>query len=266
LKTGLYLPRATALHRLHPQVKLGLFVGFFACAFNMEDAIAIVPLVLVLGALYFWAEATPNVRRLRPLFLAVPIGSFVIWTIFYRSGAPLPIFSDVPLLQGRGPSGEGIRYAAAMALKLVTFLGASILFLSITRVEEFTEALRNLGLPYRVSFTIALAFRLVPLFVGSSVTVVAAQRARGLDFERGGVWTRLKRYAPVLVPVFMGALRRADGMAMALEARGFGAERPRTSFVRSRFGARDFYATVVIAAWVVAYFWAWRLGYGKPPA
>ncbi len=264
MNPNLYLGRPTALYRLHPQVKLFVLVGFFACAFNLEDPLAVLPLVLLLGALFVWAEAIPNVRRLRVLFIAVPVGSFVVWSLFYRTGAPLPVFDEIPLLGGRGPSREGLWFAAATALKLETFLGASILFLSITPVEEFTQALRSFGLPYRVSFTIALAFRLVPLFVSSSVTVIAAQRARGLDFDQGGVWTRLKRYAPVLVPVFMGALRRADGMAMALESRGFGADRPRTSFVRSRFGPADLTATLAIAVCIVAHFWAWSLGYGAP--
>ena len=150
-----------------------------------------------------------------------------------------------------------------MALKLESFLAASVLFLSITRVEEFTEALRALGMPYRMSFAIAMAFRLVPLFLTSALSVVAAQRARGLDFSRGGVLARLARYVPVVVPVFMGALRRADAMAMALETRGFGRQARRTSFARSRFTARDAVVTALLFAVVGCYLWAWAHGYGR---
>jgi energy-coupling factor transport system permease protein len=158
---------------------------------------------------------------------------------------------------------DATEFAAGMALKLESFLAASVLFLSITRVEEFTEALRELGLPYRISFTIALAFRLVPLFLSSAIAVVAAQRARGLDFRRGGLLTRLGRYVPVIVPVFMGALRRAEAMATALESRGFGRPAGRTTYVRSRFGARDAWAATAIAVLVAAYVWAWAHGYGR---
>jgi energy-coupling factor transport system permease protein len=138
-----------------------------------------------------------------------------------------------------------------------------VLFLSITRVEEFTEALRVLGMPYRMSFAIAMAFRLVPLFLTSALSVVAAQRARGLDFSTGGVLARLARYMPVVVPVFMGALRRADAMAIALETRGFGRQSQRTRFARSRFAARDGAVAAVLVVVVGAYLWAWAHGFGK---
>ena len=107
----------------------------------------------------------------------------------------------------------------------------AFLFLSVTRIEEFAYALTRLGLPYKVGFTMTMAFRLVPVFVDAAATVVQAQRCRGLDFERGRLWQRMRRYVPVIVPVFMGALRRADQMAMALDARGFQA---RTHPHRSR--------------------------------
>ena len=66
----------------------------------------------------------------------------------------------------------------------------------------------------------SLAFRLVPLFMDSALTVVQAQSLRGYDFNQGNLLERMKRYVPAVIPVFMGALRRANNMAMALEARG----------------------------------------------
>ena len=81
-------------------------------------------------------------------------------------------------------------------------LGAGILFLSTTRIEDFAYALTRLGMPYTVGFTMTMAFRLVPVFVDAATTVVQAQRCRGLDFERGGLWQRVLRYVPVMVPVW----------------------------------------------------------------
>lgn len=256
-RVNIYLDRGTALYELHPQVKLGLLLSVFVSAFVMEDPLAVLPITGMTFGLLRLADALVNVRRLAPLFAAVPVVTFLIWSVFYGSGEP------VPLVGGLGVTFESLRYAAGMALKLETYLASSVLFLSITRVEEFTEALRRLGLPYRVSFTIALAFRLVPLFLASALTVVAAQRARGLDFSRGNVVERLRRYAPVIVPVFMGALRRADAMAIALEARGFGSPRPRTVFVRSRFGVRDLLAGTAILLVVGCYLAAWSQGRGR---
>lgn len=257
MRINLYLDRGTWLHRLHPQIKLGILAATFASLYTMDRPVAVAPVLAALGVLLVMARAFPNLRRFAPMFVAVPVASFIMWSVFYRYG------QSSAASFGLRPRPDALAFAAGMSMKLESFLAASVLFLSITRVEEFTEALRGLGMPYRMSFTIAMAFRLVPLFLSSSLSVVAAQRARGLDFSRGNVFARLGRYMPVIVPVFMGALRRADAMAMALEARGFGRQTGRTTFVRSRFLPRDVIAAAVILTVVVVYVWAAVHGYGK---
>jgi energy-coupling factor transport system permease protein len=256
MRVNLYLDRRTFLHRLHPLVKLGILAATFASVYGIDRPLAVAPVAVALGALLVCADATINVRRFWVMFVAVPVGSFVLWTFFYGYGQGA-VGAAAP------PRAEAVEYAAGMALKLESFLGASVLFLSITRVEEFTEALRALGMPYRMSFAIAMAFRLVPLFLSSALSVVAAQRARGLEFSSGSVFTRLARYMPVVVPVFMGALRRADAMAIALETRGFGRQAERTRFARSRFGLRDAVAAALLVVVVGGYLWAWIHGYGR---
>jgi energy-coupling factor transport system permease protein len=150
-------------------------------------------------------------------------------------------------------------FGLGMAIKLDLFLGSGILFLSVTRIEEFAYALTRLGLPYKVGFTMTMAFRLVPVFVDAAATVVQAQRCRGLDFEHGSLWQRARRYVPVMVPVFMGALRRADQMAMALDARGFQAPGARTVLRPYRFTVRDGVVALALAAMVATYLWlSWR--------
>jgi energy-coupling factor transport system permease protein len=151
-------------------------------------------------------------------------------------------------------------FALGMALKLAIILGAGIFFLSVTRIEEFAYALTRLGMPYKIGFTFSLAFRLVPVFLDATGTVVQAQRCRGLDFDRGGFAQRLARYIPVIVPVFMAALRRADNMAMALEARGFQSGRKRTTLQRYPFGALDAVALAVVVLLAVSYVALWYLG------
>jgi len=255
MRVILYLDRRTVLHGFHPLVKLGILAATFASVYGIDRPLAVAPVAIVLGALLVCAGATVNVRRFWVMFVAVPVASFVMWTFFYGYGQGA--------VGAARPRTEAVEYAAGMALKLESFLGASVLFLSITRVEEFTEALRLLGMPYRISFAIAMAFRLVPLFLSSALSVVAAQRARGLEFSSGSVFARLARYMPVVVPVFMGALRRADAMAMALETRGFGRQTERTSFARSRFGLRDAAAAALLVVVVGSYLWAWLRGYGR---
>jgi len=231
--SSLFLERATVVHRLHPLAKLATAAGFFVAVFSLEHPLAIAPYVGVLLAAVALARATPNLVRLRLLLLAIPLGALVLWTFFYR--APGEGFS----LAAFGPSRAGFVFGLGMALKLLTFLLLNVVLLSTTRVEELTMAVSRLGLPYRAGFALTLAFRLVPLFAESAATVVQARRLRSLGAEPHGALARLRETAPVVLPVFMGALRRADRMAIALDMRGFGLPGRRTPLVERRVAARD---------------------------
>jgi energy-coupling factor transport system permease protein len=137
-----------------------------------------------------------------------------------------------------------------------------VLFLSTTKIEEFTYGLQRMRVPYRVSFAISLSFRLVPLFIDSAVTIVDAQRLRGYDFNQGGPLERVRRYVPVVIPVFMGALRKANNMAMALEARGFGFSHEPTTFIEYPVTPADVIAFAFLIALGTLYFMLYWTGLG----
>jgi energy-coupling factor transport system permease protein len=253
---SLYLDRGTWVHRLHPIVRLLGMIALFIAAFVVERPIAQVPLLLLLVPLAVYTGAWRNVVRLRVLFVLIFISTFLIWTFFYGPDGQPPLARVFGLEISR----TAPWFALGMALKLALILGSGIFFLSVTRIEDFAYALTRLGLPYKIGFTFSLAFRLVPVFLDATGTVVQAQRCRGLDFDRGGLGRRLARYAPVIVPVFMAALRRADNMAMALEARGFQSGRKRTTLQRYPFGAVDAVALAVIVLLACGYVALWFRG------
>jgi energy-coupling factor transport system permease protein len=252
----LYLDRGTFVHRLHPVVRLLGMAALFVAAFVVERPLAQVPLLCLLVPVAVHTGAVRNLHRLRLLFFLIFTTTLLIWTLFYGpDGEP-------PLFQWRGweVSRTAPRFALGMAMKLDILLGCGILFLSVTRIEEFAYALHRLGVPYKVGFTFSLAFRLVPVFLDAAGAVVQAQRCRGLDFDRGGLIERLARYIPVIVPVFMTALRRADTMAMALEARGFQSAAARTTLQRHVFRGADAVALLFAAALAAAYLALWTRG------
>ena len=245
----LYVPRASALHRLHPVTKVGGLVAFVIAAFVVDRPLVLLPLSAAVFALLVPAGALANVRRLRVMFILVFVFTLVVWTFFYRGHF--------------GATGAGFVYGLSTAIRLDTFLAAGLLFLTTTRVEEVAYALGRLGVPYTVGFTLTLAFRLVPVFFDAALGVVEAQRCRGLELHRGGLVQRLRRFVPVIVPVLIGALRRADRMAMALELRGFNSGRARTRFPRPGPGLRDLAALVLVGGTVILYLSLWRTGAGQ---
>ncbi|HVN83365.1 MAG TPA: energy-coupling factor transporter transmembrane component T [Candidatus Binatia bacterium] len=258
MRLYLYLDRDTALHRLHPTVKVCAMFCFFVAAFLSERPELLLPIAAGVLALIRWAGALSNLRRLRVLFVMVFVMTLLIWTLFYRgTGAVWLTLGPIVIRP------VAVAFALGMAIKLATFLAVGLLFLSTTKIEEFAYALTQVGVPYKLGFTLTLAFRLVPVFIESASTVVQAQRCRGFNFDQGNLLERARRYVPVLVPVFMGALRRADGMAMALEARGFQSQLQRSSFEQYRFGARDLVALIIAAAVAVGFIALWWAGYTR---
>lgn len=253
----LYLDHKTFVHRRHPLVKVLALLLFFVAAFVMEHPLYVLPLTLGIVTLIVWSRSTLTLYRLRLLFFFIGVFTVLIWSVFYGRGTPLAALPFLPITQ------EGVLYGLGMATKLSTFLATGALFLSTTRIEEFAYAFTLLGLPYRISFTLTLAFRLVPLFLESALTVIQAQRCRGLDIHRGRLLQRLRHYVLVLIPVFMGALRRADQMAIALEARGFNSGRPRTSFQRIRWTGGDAFALLIVLGVTILYLGLWKAGYGR---
>jgi energy-coupling factor transport system permease protein len=229
--------------------KLAGLVALIVAAFLVDRPVVLLPLAGAVFVLLKPARGLGNARRLRVMFVLVFAFTVLVWTFFY--GTVLV------------PTYAGFLYGLSTALRLDTFLAAGILFLTITRVEEVAYALGRLGVPHTVGFTLTLAFRLVPVFFDAALAVLQAQRCRGLGLGRGGPLARLRRYVPVMVPVFVGALRRADRMAMALELRGFNSGRPRTTYLRARAGGADAVAGAIALATAALYVALWASGTGR---
>lgn len=243
---SLYVERGTLIHRIHPVAKLLGLLCLFVAAFVADRPLVLAPLLVAGIALGMAAGAVRVLWRLRAFFVVVVVVTAASWPFFY----------DQPLRF----SPTGLFYGISMGLKLGTFFVSGIVFLATTRVEELALALRALRVPYRFGFTLTLAVRLVPVFFSAALAVHDAQRCRGLDVHGASLRLRLRQYVGLIVPVFLGALRRADRMAMALETRGFNSGRPRTVYPRAPFGAVDFLALAVPFTVAAIYLWLWAVG------
>ncbi|MFP3903901.1 MAG: energy-coupling factor transporter transmembrane component T family protein, partial [Armatimonadota bacterium] len=229
----LFIPAETSIHRLHPVVKvLGLLLLFVpAMAFNHPvwvGAVLVVAVVLLLGA-----RGGENLRRLWGFLFLLFVMSTLLWTLFLQGiEQPEVVFVIGPLSIAR----EAALYGLAMGCRIAALLILGLVFVTTTRPEDFTYALRRLGVPATMSIALTLSFRLLPGFVATVQTVKEAQQARGLQLDRGGLLTRLRRYFSLAAPVFGYALRQADDLSRALEARGLMATSRRTEL--REFAAR----------------------------
>ncbi len=255
MQTSLYLDRGTWVHRLHPAVKLfGLFIMFWS-VFWVDHPLALLPVALLMVLLAHESHSWPNFYAFRWFLILMIPTTMLEWMAVYRAGVPVVNLWFIQL------SRPALLFGFGRGLKLALLLSSSILFLSTTTIEEFTASLVTFRMPHRVAFAMSLAFRLVPLFMDSALTVVQAQTLRGYNFNRGNLLERMKRYVPAVIPVFMGALRRANNMAMALEARGFGLDIAPTSFIEYRLVATDIVALIALVTIGIAYFMIYYFGF-----
>lgn len=225
----LYLDRESRVHRLDPRTKLFLLLGSFVAAvlYARPGPLAVLLVILLgYGAL---GKVLANLRRIWVLLVSIAVITLLSWSVFVRGTTPL--FWRL--------SWEGVLFGLGAAIKIDSMIISGLIFLSVTRTEEIVLGLIRLRVPYRAAFAFSLAIRMVPTVIGTAITVTEAQRSRGLDLETGGLIQRVRNYIPLLVPIFLQTLRNTDQLAKALESRGFGARRKRTSFLEIGFHQAD---------------------------
>lgn len=218
----LYQDRGSVLHRLHPMTKLIGLLLLFVAAFAFNDPRWMAPYVIVIVILFAVGRVLDNLRRAGWFVLLFFILSVLLWTLFMRDVKPTWQWGPF------GASSTSLLYGTAVGLRLVFLILSGTLFLSTTTVEDTAHAMRQLRLPEMMLLAFTLAFRLVPSFTRSAMAAADAQRSRGLELDRGGLITRLRRYVPLMVPVVARGLRGADDLTRALETRGVSAHRKRT--------------------------------------
>ncbi len=239
----LYLDKHTPVHRLDPRTKIFLLLASFVAAvlfFRPVPLLALLVILLLYGAA---GQALQNLRRIWILLVSIAVVSIVSWSVFARGTTPLVW----------RVTWESLSYGVGAAIKIDSMIIAGLIFLSTTKTEEMVLGLIRLRVPYQAAFAFSLAIRMVPTIIGTALTVTEAQRSRGLDLESGGPLARLRRHVPLLVPIFLHTLRNTDQLAKALESRGFGARRERSSYLEIGFHARDALA-LTVGAMVIAMF------------
>ena len=184
--------------------------------------VAVLLLVLFFGYL---AKVLENLRRIWFILVTIAILTIILWSVLGSGRTPLFLFVEQ----------EALLYGISIALRIDITIIAGMIFLS-TRNEEVAIGLVRVGIPYRFAFAVSTALRLVPTIVATALTIGQAQRSRGLGLRSGSVIQRIRRYVPLLVPVFVSTIRSTNVFSMVLESKGFGARPERTFFLQTRMG------------------------------
>lgn len=250
---GQYYPADSFIHRLDPRLKIIGVMVYIIAAFFVRTYIGMAVLLGLLIAVV--AASRLPVRLILRGMKAIYVLLFITF-IFnaFLSGGQTEIFK----LWIFRLTTEGLQRAVFMAIRLMLLItGASILTLTTTPIsltdgiERLLSPLARLRFPaHEVAMMMTIALRFIPTLMEETDRIIKAQSARGASFDEGGLIKRAKAVVPLLVPLFVSAFRRADELAMAMEARCYSGGEGRTRLHVLKYGKNDAFAGVVLALFV----------------
>ena len=162
------------------------------------------------------------VRSVAVLALPLAISVLIVNLLFFPGGEAV-LFRIGPLTA----TAEGLRYAIEVIVRLLAIAGGVVLFYLTTEPGDLTLDLERRGVPPRLAFVVNASTQMVPAMAERASTIIAAQRARGLDTE-GSLLARARGLIPLAGPVILGAIGEVEERTLALEARAFGRPGRRT--------------------------------------
>ena len=252
---GQHFPGNSLVHRFDPRLKLVLTVAYIVLLFAASNPLGLTLSILFLGVMYKVAKIPVKMigKSLKPI---LPIVLFTaVLNLFFVSGEgdPLVHFWFLNIYA------EGVRYAVLMAVRIVALIAGTSLLTYTTSPIVLTDAIEQLLKPlgrlhfpvHELAMMMSIALRFIPILLEETDKIMKAQIARGADFENGSLIQRAKAMVPLLVPLFIAAFRRANDLAMAMEARCYRGGEGRTKMHQLAYTWRDrnaFLAVVLVTA------------------
>jgi energy-coupling factor transport system permease protein len=222
---SLYAPRESGLHRLHPLTKIVFALLGVVAGVTLPGVWPnYVVFFLALIPLAIWGRILPEfLRSLLKVALPIAVSLFVIQGLFWTGGTPVVQFGPFSI------KAEGIEFAAKTTGRILVLMGSILIFVLTTRPDHLMIALNQRGVPKTLNYVLVSAIQLVPRFQAKANAILDAQRARGLETE-GSFMRRVRALLPVSIPLVLGSIVDVEERAIALEARGFSREGPKTSY------------------------------------
>ncbi len=238
---GQYIPGDSFIHKLDPRTKILVTLLLIIAIFLMTKFISFVFVVIFLLLIMMIAKIKPSyvLKGLKTLIIILSL-TFIL-NIFVVPGETL--FHLGPFTATK----EGFRVGLFMVIRLVLLvIGTSLLTLTTSPIaltdgiESLLKPLKKIGVPaHELAMMMTIALRFIPTLLEETEKIMKAQMGRGADFESGNLFNRAKNMLPILVPLFIMAFRRADELAIAMEARCYRGGEGRTKLKQLSYQGRD---------------------------
>lgn len=214
----------TPIHRLDPRAKIFITIVIFSLSIIFTN----LPVLLAL----FLAQ----------LPMVIVAKSMKRWVSSMRGGAFLALL----IFTANSITGSTLTFSLTMMIRFLVLISSFSFFFMTTSPDDLGLALEQMRIPYSLCFTFTTAVRLVPTMAIEAQTIMDAQRARGLELDRGNPLKRIRNYVPILIPLIVLAIKRSIELAEALESRAFDTSKKRESYIVLKLRTLD-YAVISLA-------------------
>lgn len=256
---GQYYPGNSLLHRTDPRIKLFILIAYLVAVLiaSTVPAAAVSLAVTVLLVAISGIRFSVLIKSVKPLMFVLAFTALINLFLTKGDSAPLLSWKFISVYK------EGVINAVIMLLRLVSMvLGTSVLLSFTTSPLDLTDAIERVLSPLKVikvpvhefAMMMSIALRFIPTLIEETNKIISAQKARCADFDSGNLINRLKALIPVLIPLFVSAMRRAEELADAMECRCYHGGEGRTKLKVLRARPADFIFLLLMTAAAVGIF------------
>ncbi|KAB7704638.1 cobalt ABC transporter permease [Bacillus aerolatus] len=256
---GRYLPLQSAVHQLDPRAKLLFIFGFVIVVFLANNALSYAVLAAFTFVLIYLSKI--NIRflfaGLKPVIWLIAF-TFLLHIFLTKEGDLLVEVGFLKVYEG------GVRQGAFISLRFLLLIFVTSLLTLTTSPISITDGLESLLNPFKklklpvheLALMMSISLRFIPTLMDETDKIMKAQMARGADFSSGPIKDRIKAVVPLLIPLFVSAFKRAEELAVAMEARGYRGGEGRTKYRLLHWKWKD---TVALSLLFVLAAVLWRL-------
>ncbi len=258
---GQYYQTESIIHKLDPRVKLGGTILYIFSLFLFENFAGYLIAALFLGLVIKLSRV--------PFRFMVKGMKGILFLMLFTVGLNLFLTKGTPVVSiwKLTITWEGIRLAITMAVRLtLLIIGSSVMTLTTTPnnltdgIEKMLKPLKVIKVPvHELAMMMSIALRFIPILLEETDKIMKAQIARGADFESGNLFKKAKAMVPLLVPLFISAFRRANDLAMAMEARCYRGGEGRTKMKPLIYKKCDYIGYAVLVVYLVVSIFVGRI-------
>lgn len=251
---GQYYQADSVIHKLDPRVKLGTTILFIISLFLFNGFWGYLVAALFLAFVIRMSKVPFKfmVKGMKSIVFLLSIT--VLFNLFLTPGEPIVHIWKLTITQ------EGLRLAFLLSIRLgFLIIGSSVMTLTTTPnqltdgLEKMLRPLNRIKVPvHEIAMMMSIALRFIPILMEETDKIMKAQLARCADFDSGNLVKKAKSLVPLLVPLFISAFRRANDLAMAMEARCYRGGDHRTKMKPLHYEKRDYIAYMIVICYFVS--------------